>query len=839
MGVTSPRCACIGFLAAVASLLILPRPANAVVSLTVNVSASPDPVPAGAFLTYTIEVTNDGDQTALGVAIDSDVPPLTVFSAASDGGTLQPGNRVLWNIGSLAGFGAKKTVTLQVDVNFPLDPGKRIAYLVVVTADNSPPASGGTFTEVRGLGVNMAVTTEPSSCLGSPFRTYTIRFANGSTTSVSGLELSADLPPGTTLDSASLGGSFRCSTTPDICLADSDCPPSETCDTSKIVWDIGTLGSAELGIRLFTIRINDTEPAGTTYDSSAILDNGVESGSDSAPTTSIQDLPCPLLNKVALGAPTVEPGGRVQYLMTITNFGRVKTTNGTVSDPLPAGTTFGTADPSSCAGNGPAGTLGLDDVVRWSLGDMNPQDQLIICLELDVKEDIANSSVVNTATFADDEGDLVQDTEITGVQAVTALKLTKDAQPSPVEPGEQVTYTITFRNVADFEVTGVVITDNLDDVTPAGCVTFDPVATASCGGDVPAEGLSCSTSATACSADSDCPSGETCSLVIWNVGSVVQSAEVSVCYVVTIGTCDGQLRNVAQVTDDRGEIATATAKTRVTGSVSLRLFKEAPGQRRVKTGDDIVYTLRVQNLTAGTLSNVTITDDGSQVTPVGSLSFVSANSSECGGTGPDGLLQGNLATWTFASLAPGEQTVCLRATTSSTLAADDVIRNFAQATDDSGDLAEDSITTKVFVEAFRVRIIDQDDPVVRGGQIRYLISVENLGADDLAGVRIKGRVPSGTSLSCISGSTTSDCPPETDPAFQGVTLERDPAERGRRAIWTLDAPLTQANSVKKMRMTVTVNEKTRRRNIRSRAKAREESFRSRSKARAVTVVEPN
>ncbi len=833
------------FCSAVIALALTPQRASAAASLSVQMSAAPNPVAAGALLTYTIQVTNDGTDDALGVVIDSEAPPLTTFVAASDGGVLQPnGRQVLWNIGTLAGLGGTETVTLEVAVDFPLAPGTRIGGLVIVTATNAPAASAGTFTNVSGLGVSVSVATAPANCLGSPFRVYKILFANGSTTPATDLVLTADVPAGTTLTPAP-GDRFKCSASPVGCLADSDCPLGETCNTAVVFWDIGDLAPAALGFRTFGVRISDTEPAGTIFASTATLSsttgNPPQDGVDSAPTTTVADLPCLAVDKVNFGPSTVEPGGTLQYRIVASNLGRAPDTNVLASDPLPAGTEFGTADPSACpGGDGPVGTLGADDVVRWSLGNLAPDTQVTLCLELDVREDIASSTVVNAVSLTDDEGDLTTDTDSTDVRAVTALRLTKDAEPSPVAPGEQVTYTLTFRNVAEFDVTGVTITDDLAGVTPAGCVTFDAAATAACGGDVPATGLHCSTSQTACTVDSECPSGETCSLVKWSVGTVVPSAEASVCYVVTVGNCSGQLRNVATATDDRGEVATAAGKTLVTGPVALRIFKEAPGQRRVKAGDPIIYTLRVRNLTAGPLTNVTITDDLDAVTPPGALSFLSASRADCGGTGPDGVLAGNVVTWTFASLPPGEQTVCLRALANPSLSADDVITNIAQASDDGGNFTEDSLTTKVFVERLRVRIVDQDDPVQKGGVIRYLISVENLGTDTFTDLTILSRVPSGTSADCVSGSLSSDCPlePEDVPSeFGAASLARDPlVRRGGRLLWSLPE-LTPEAPVKRMRMTVRVKSDTKRRSIRAAAKVKETAFRAKSKGRALTVVE--
>jgi uncharacterized repeat protein (TIGR01451 family) len=852
MGVTSRPSFWLGLLTSLIVLSAGAKPAAAVVLLSVEMGAAPSPVSPGALLTYDIGVTNDGDQAAQGVSIESAVPTGTTFFSASDGGMLGAGNSVTWDIGNLGAF-SSQNVTLLVEVEFPRPPEDFIINAVQVTATGATPASDGTLTDVQPLGVDMSVDTSPPNCLGSPFRSYKLRFFNGSTSPITDLELTGEIPPGTVFDSATFGAQGRCSVSTDPCFAESGCPGGETC---QVFWDIGTVASEQSGFQTFTVRVEDTEPAGATFDSSAVLTNGVQLATDSAPTTTVVDLPCPALSKIDLGPLTVEPGGRIQYRITAVNFGRVTATNSMVSDQLPNGTTFGTADPGSCGGDGPAGTLGIDDVIRWDLGGLDPTERVTMCLELDVESESPVPAVLNTADFSDDEGDLVSASESTTVQAATALKLLKDAEPSPVGPEEQVTYEITFQNIANFMVTGVEITDDLTtDLTPGICASFNAAATAAClvnGGEDPFVNA----------VFEQTPEGD---VVRWDIGSVLPDGVATVCFVVDIApdtpenreVCDGQiLRNVARVRDDRDESTTATGRTRMRFPgedplVLLRLFKTAPGQNKVEAGDELVYTLAVKNRTnpPADFLDVTVTDDLNQLSPAGAATFLSAEATDCGGTGPDGDLLGNIVTWTLATLAANdEQTVCLRVRTSPLLTNGDVIRNMATASDLSGNSTEDSFTTEVFAKRLRVRMVDLDDPVQRGSQVRYEISVEGFGNEPLGDnprtpdkqekVRIKTRVPSGTTLVCLTGSPV-DCTPEPKPPeLTGMTLTKDPTVKGRSAIWTLDNDLQPGvGQEKKMEMVVKVKEEGRRRSVRAKVRVREFTFRSKSKARALTVVE--
>ncbi len=817
------RSLAIGLLASAWLLCVAVRPAAAVVTLGVEMITDPSVIGPGGSLTFEIEVTNSGDEAALGVVIQSAVPTETSFFAASDGGIVVGGNNVEWSIGSLAGPGAE-TLELVVDVNFPAVSANSIVNAVLVTATNAASVSDGTLTPIQPLGVDISFTTAPPGCDGSLFRTYPVRFVNGADNAVGGVELTAEIPDGTTLNSPGLG-TARCAVVPnDSCSSASDCS-SGLCE---LFWDIGTLGSEEQSLRLFTVRVDDVEPAGTLLNSTAVITAGVDQATDSAPTSTVADTPCPVVEKSDLGAGTIEPGTIIGYRISALNAGRVAATGSELSDPLPTGTSFESATPSSCDGDPVTGEEDAG-VVVWDLGVLDPEELVEVCLELLVDPNTTADSIQNTATFTDLEGDLVSGTEITVIERVTALSLTKNGKPDPVEVGEQLTYTLRFENQASFAIDDVVISDDPNDRTPSGCVSFNAAATAACGGDVPAM--------------------DSGGLITWDVGSVIPGGDAEVCDVVNVDACAGeQLRNIARASDSRGEETQAIARTRIQADrVKLRLFKQTPGQIKIQTGDDIQYRLRLQNRTDDETLNVTLTDDLAAVTPAGTVTFVGAASSECGGSGPDGVLAGNVVTWSFPALAPGEETVCLRVNTSAALAMGTRIVNSALASDPNGNTAEDSISTKLFTKPFRLRIVDLDDPVLQGDQIRYEISVDNLGEiplgpdpnlppGDRKDVLIKTRRPAGTSLGCVSGSTIADCATPVD----GIELVRDPfRDGGGRVLWKLTEPLgtvgAEEGNSKTLEMVVTVTKK--KRTIRARVRAKEFTLRSKGKARALTVVE--
>src|SRR5207247_1616696 len=104
--------------------------------LTVVSADAPDPVAAGANLTYTLSYTNTGNANATAILLTDTIPANTAFVSAGSG-TLS-GSVVTWSIGSLAA-GASGTVQLVVRVASPLANGTVIHNQTYSVARAQPP----------------------------------------------------------------------------------------------------------------------------------------------------------------------------------------------------------------------------------------------------------------------------------------------------------------------------------------------------------------------------------------------------------------------------------------------------------------------------------------------------------------------------------------------------------------------------------------------------------------------------------------------------------------------------------------------------------------------------
>src|SRR5207249_4041571 len=113
--------------------------------LSISKTDAPDPVNAGANITYTLGYSNTGNANATGVVIADTVPANTSFVSATGGGTLAAGV-VTWNLGALAA-GASGSVQLVVQVATPLPNGTVITNATYsVDSNETAPVAGAAVT---------------------------------------------------------------------------------------------------------------------------------------------------------------------------------------------------------------------------------------------------------------------------------------------------------------------------------------------------------------------------------------------------------------------------------------------------------------------------------------------------------------------------------------------------------------------------------------------------------------------------------------------------------------------------------------------------------------------
>jgi uncharacterized repeat protein (TIGR01451 family) len=228
-------------------------------------------------------------------------------------------------------------------------------------------------------------------------------------------------------------------------------------------------------------------------------------------------------------------GQTLTYTVNVANAsGNADATGVTVTDSLPAGTTFVSASPSQGNCSQATGT------VTCNLGTLTSGSGATVTIRVTPTQ---AGSVVNTATVHGDQNDPNTSnnsaTATTTVIAASDLAVTKTDAPDPAAVGNPVTYTLTATNNGPSPATGVTVTDTL----PAG-VTFNSAT--------PSQG-SCSQAA---------------GVVNCNLGSLANHASATITIRVTPGQ-PGTIVNGATVSGNENDPDpsnnSATATTQVVG----------------------------------------------------------------------------------------------------------------------------------------------------------------------------------------------------------------------------------------------------------------------------------
>ncbi|HEV8202265.1 MAG TPA: fibronectin type III domain-containing protein, partial [Candidatus Polarisedimenticolia bacterium] len=119
--------------------------AGAAPLLTLSIGESPDPVQAGADLTYTLSYANTGSASATSVVVTDTVPANTTFVSANAGG-VRSGSTVTWSIGAVAA-GGTGSVQLVAHVASPLANGTTLGNSgATIDSAQTTPVTAATAT---------------------------------------------------------------------------------------------------------------------------------------------------------------------------------------------------------------------------------------------------------------------------------------------------------------------------------------------------------------------------------------------------------------------------------------------------------------------------------------------------------------------------------------------------------------------------------------------------------------------------------------------------------------------------------------------------------------------
>ncbi|PYN02660.1 MAG: hypothetical protein DME07_09285, partial [Candidatus Rokuibacteriota bacterium] len=183
--------------------------------LSITKTDAPDPVAAGAALTYTLTVSNAGPSTAAApISVTDSLPPGVTFQGASGAGWTCSGTNtsVACTRASTLPPGAAPPITILVTA--PNEGGTITNTASVSSSTSDPDSSNNTATAsttvIASADLSITKTDAPDPVTAGAALTYTLTVSNaGPSTAAAPISVTDSLPPGVTFQGAS-GAGWTC-----------------------------------------------------------------------------------------------------------------------------------------------------------------------------------------------------------------------------------------------------------------------------------------------------------------------------------------------------------------------------------------------------------------------------------------------------------------------------------------------------------------------------------------------------------------------------------------------------------------------------------------------------
>ncbi len=594
-------------------------------NLVITKSHSGDFV-AGEEGSYALSVTNRGPSDAAGPLTVTDQLPVgeSFVSFASAGGVTPA-----WNCsatgaapqlitcalpGPLAANTAAPGLTLTVAVASSV--AGTISNTATVSSPTPPPPGDGpnrTSTDVATVNTSADLSifkVHQGTFVAGQNGSYTITVANSGPSDAAAPVVTDQLPVGETFVSAGVSGNpnptWNCAVTPVAPTQLVTCTlsgPLAAGITAPVLNLVVAIAQDQTIALLNTAYVSSTTPDPNptcSLDTPPATQNCSQDNS-SAPAT-FADL---VIKKTPIG-PFVA-GQQATYDLDVTNEGpSLAQSPVTVSDQLPAGETFVSADPAgsptwSCSAS-PTQVVTCTLSAPLPAGAGAPTIVLVVALDPSVPAGpITNTATVSSPTPppAGDAGNR-SDTATQAVTTQATLQLTKTPSSPAFIAGDQGNYTVELTNTGPSDAQSPLVSDPL----PTGETLVSASAPS---------GWDCTGTAT---------------VQCTTAGSLAANASVTFTIVVKVasGQPDGTIVNTATASSPTApQVVTAAASVQVAPEATLQLTKTHVGD--FVAGTNGVYTLTVTDLGPSDVqAPVTVTD-----TLPASETFVSAT----GGTGAD------------------------------------------------------------------------------------------------------------------------------------------------------------------------------------------------------------
>jgi uncharacterized repeat protein (TIGR01451 family) len=527
----------------------------------------PATVNAGAALSYTVAVTNNGPDPTSGTISVVDTLPTGVTGASGSGSG--------WSCGAPSGGTitctttspvnpASSLPTLTFSMTAPVTPGgiTNSATVSAVTSDPTPANNtASASTTVLAQADLQIVKNGPAGVTAGQNVVYTVVVTNNGPSSAVGVTVADPTPANLTF----VSNSGTACTTPYPCNLGTLTSGQSATITSTYSTSPSFSGNVT---NTATVSSSTADPNATNDSSTKVTNVGAQAD----------------LNVTKSGTTSVNPGQNVVYTIVVHNTGPSPAANTVVSDPTPPGIAF-ISNSGACTNPYPC-----------NLGTLAAGQTVSITSTYTVPNNYANPTIVNTANVSstvndpDSTNDASTATTTVTVPPQADLAITKSG-PASVNPGQNITYTIVVTNNGPQTANAPVVSDP----TPAGLIFV--------------------------SNSGACATPYPCSLASLPSG---QTLTITSTYTVPINYAGGAISNTATVssttTDNTtgNNSSTATTNIATTSGADLAVAKSGPDKGGVNQIVD--FEINVVNNGPGTASNVNVADP----TPAG-MTFVSSS----------------------------------------------------------------------------------------------------------------------------------------------------------------------------------------------------------------------
>jgi uncharacterized repeat protein (TIGR01451 family) len=453
-----------------------PDPANDTASVPFHVTGTDlsisktvdNPAPSeGGTITYTVTLTNNGpDDAPSGVQVTDSLPAGLVYSASLTSQGTYDNLTGLWDVGSLAAGGsATLSITAQTA---PGSAGSTIPNTATITAFTIPDTASGNdsatvnITVAAGLNAELAVTKSVNNPFPLPGDqiTFTVTLTNNGPGAATGIGVLDIIPPGLTLVSHT---------------------PSQG-NYASGVWTVGGLAASGSATLTLLTQVNPGT-GGSLITNTALISAADQPDPNLLNNIAFANVNVRRVADLSLGKTVDNPNpnelDNVVFTVTLTNNGPNDATGITVTDGLPGGLSFVSANASQGIYGGGA----------WSVGNLASGANATLLLTAQVDPGTGGSTITNTATItaaAEVDPNAANNTAsaaiipvppVAGPTADLVLTMTID-YTTPAE-GSTVAYWLRVTNNGPDNADGIEVTDilppGLSYFGQGGPGSYDPV----------------------------------------------------------------------------------------------------------------------------------------------------------------------------------------------------------------------------------------------------------------------------------------------------------------------------------------------------------------------------